>query len=251
MSAPLTVTGLTKRFGGVVAVDHVDLRVEPGSLTGVIGPNGAGKTTLFDCIAGAQQPDEGSVRLGERSLDGMLPEHRTAAGLGRTFQQLQVFDGMTVRDNLVVAAESTTTVSWRDLLRPRHRPSDAVQATIDEVLERTGTTAVADRLAGELPVGTLRLVELARALCTRPRVLLLDEPASGLDTHDRPALHDLLLALPDDDLAVLLVEHDLDLVLAVCDRIHLMDRGRIVSSGTPDQMRTDPTLERAYLGGAA
>jgi branched-chain amino acid transport system ATP-binding protein len=237
-----------RHFGGLRAVDGVSLDVPPGQVTAVIGPNGAGKSTLFHCLAGAQRPDEGRIHLGARDIT-RLPDHRRARlGIARTFQVVSVFASLTVADNLRVGAENRSGASAAARLLgfpdPAHgRTRDAVERALDLVDLR----GVSEVQAGQLPTGTLRLVELGRALAARPSVLLLDEPASGLDDAETARLRALLRRLVDDGLAVLLVEHDMELVFGVADTVHVMATGRIVASGTPDQVRDDPAARSAYL----
>lgn len=231
---PIAVESVTVRFGGHVAVSSVDLEADDGRVTALIGPNGAGKTTLFDVMAGIRRPDGGSVSLDGIDVTDRRPDHRARAGLGRTFQRLELFGALTVRENLLVAASAL----------PRRRRDGAVDALIG----RLSLGPVAARRCDTLPTGTGRLVELARALVLEPRVLLLDEPASGQDDAETEVFSHLLLELADEGLAVVLVEHDMNLVMGVADRIHVLDFGRMIASGTPDEIRADPLVRSAYLG---
>jgi branched-chain amino acid transport system ATP-binding protein len=236
----LEVDQITKRFGGLTAVDAVSLRVLPGQVTSLIGPNGAGKTTLFNCLTGVHAPTSGRVLLDGRDISS-LPMHRRAQlGVGRTFQRLEVFAGMTVEDNLLVAAESV------DRLRG-HRGGSA-RAVTEQVLETVGLTSIRRTVAGELSTGTLRLVELGRALCVQPSVLLLDEPGSGLDSHESEALEEILRDIVASGIGVLLVEHDVDLVMAISTTIYVVDFGKLIASGTPDEISRSDEVRRAYLG---
>ena len=246
----LQARGIVKSFGGVVAVDHVDLGVPPGAVTALIGPNGAGKTTLFDCLTGHQTMDAGTVRLGGRDLTGLSATGRARAGLGRTFQRLEVFAGMSVFDNLRVAAETSGRGLWGDLLRPR-RASSAAVARARAVLDRLGLAGWSDVPAGDLPTGTLRVVELGRALCTDPTVLLLDEPASGLDAGEVTALRAAVQAAAEAGVAVLMVEHDLPLVLELSQDVYVLDLGKAIAHGPPEAVRDDPEVRRVYLGAEA
>jgi branched-chain amino acid transport system ATP-binding protein len=242
--ALLAVDEVVVRFGGVRALDAVDLDVDGAAITGLIGPNGAGKTTLFNVICGLQPTLSGHVRLGEDLLDGRSPHHRARLGIARTFQRLEVFGSMSVRDNVRVAAEVRR--SWSR----RHRGTDQAPPTevADELLDRVGLVPLADERVDALPTGSARLVEVARALATEPRVLLLDEPSSGLDESETDAFGDLLEGLAADGLGILLVEHDVDLVMRVCGRIHVLDFGRIIAVGTPSEVQRDPNVQAAYLG---
>lgn len=230
----LRVDQVVVRFGGVVAVDHVSLAAESGRVTGLIGPNGAGKTTLFNVITGVQIPTSGTVLLEGSDVTRLAVHRRARRGLARTFQRLEVFASLSVRDNVRVAAELTTLVR--------------VGERVDDLLEKVGLGDVADRITGDLPTGLARLVEIARALATQPRLLLLDEPASGLDEHETRRLGELLRTLADDGLGVLIVEHDMDLVMKVCDVIHVLDLGHLIASGSPDEVQQDRRVLEAYLG---
>ena len=214
-SGRLTARQLVRRYGGVTAVDGVSLTVTPGRITALTGPNGAGKSTLFDCLSGAQRPDAGRILLSGRDIT-RLPEHRRARlGLARTFQQIAVFPRLTVAENLRVGAEQAG----------RRPPAEAADA-VDRTLTLLALDAVRDQPAAALPSGTLRLVELGRALAAEPDVLLLDEPAAGLDRAETRRLTLLLRDLAEAGLAVLLVEHDHDLVDRIADTVYLMEAGR-------------------------
>jgi ABC-type branched-subunit amino acid transport system ATPase component len=247
--ARLDVRDITMRFGGFVAVRGASLVAEPGQVTSLIGPNGAGKTTLFHSISGILTPDTGDVLVDGQSFAGMSPDKRARSGMARTFQILELFGGLTVAENLQVAVEGrSTSAIWRDLFSLRHPDAPGVQAKVAEALELVGISHLADRPAGSLPTGLSRLVELARALCTDPRVLLLDEPASGLSTPETDRLHEVLSSLADLGLTILLVEHDIELVMSLSTTIYVLDFGVIIASGTPDQVRSNPAVRAAYLG---
>jgi branched-chain amino acid transport system ATP-binding protein len=235
----LQVEDVTVNFGGVRALDQLSLNAEPGMVTGLIGPNGAGKTTLFNVITGLQRPDRGRVCLDSADVTGLGPKRRARQGLGRTFQRLEIFGSLTVRDNVLVALEN------RDL-----RGRLAV-ARSDELLAQVGLAEVADAPADILPTGMARLLELARALACGPRVLLLDEPSSGLNGEESNKLAGLIRQLADRGMAVLLVEHDMELVMAICTRIHVLNFGRVIAVGSPAEIRSDPAVQAAYLGVAA
>ncbi|TMM17568.1 MAG: ABC transporter ATP-binding protein [Actinobacteria bacterium] len=227
------------RFGGVVAVDRVSLSVERGAITGLIGPNGAGKTTIFNVFGGLQPPTEGRVLLDGKDITRVKAHTRARKGMARTFQRLEVFGTLSVRDNIRVAAEIRK--AWA---RDRSRPA----AVAEELLDRIGLRDVAESRVDAVPTGTARLVELARALATRPSLLLLDEPGSGLDQQETTVLGDLLLDLAAEGMAVLLVEHDVELVMRVCDRVNVLDFGRLIAEGTPAEVQADPAVQAAYLG---
>jgi branched-chain amino acid transport system ATP-binding protein len=235
------VRNVTVRFGGHVALDDVGLEAEAGQVTGLIGPNGAGKTTLFNVITGLQAPEKGEVRLGHLDLTRMAPYRRARRGLGRTFQRLELFGLLTVRENVELA----------DALRRGLRD----KGRVDALLDRVGLQDVAEVRADEMPTGKARLVELARALAAQPRVLLLDEPASGLDEHETENLGALLTDIASgtgpDAVAVVLVEHDVQLVMRACHRVHVLDFGSVIAVGTPDEVQRNQTVLDAYLGAGA
>ncbi|WP_194899331.1 ATP-binding cassette domain-containing protein [Catenulispora pinisilvae] len=253
----MQIRGLRRRFGGVTAVDDVDLDVPAGAVTALIGPNGAGKTTLFHCVTGLDAADAGTVTLAPHPdrptvlLSGLPPHARARAGVAWTFQRIELFAGLTVAENIRVGAENRR---GRPLLSgllglPDPRRA-AVRATTVAVLERLGLTPLADVSAGSLPTGTMRLVELGRALAAEPAALLLDEPASGLDDHQIARLAEVLRALTADGLAILLVEHDIRFVTAVADRAYLMVAGRVLLSGTPDAVFASELARELYVGGS-
>ena len=232
--ALLEIREVMVRFGGVMAVGGVDLDVQAGEITGLIGPNGAGKTTLFNVISGMQDPTAGMVSVNGVDISHESPHRRAKRGLARTFQRLELFASLTVRDNVRVAAELASLTN--------------IDATVDRLLEKVGVSHLADKTAGELPTGSARLVEIARALATGPQLLLLDEPASGLDESESDRLGTLLRELTEDGLGVLLVEHDMSLVMRVCDSIYVLDLGMIIAHGTPEYIQHDPQVLQAYLG---
>ncbi len=235
----LEVDGVVVQFGGVVAVDQATFTAEAGRITGLIGPNGAGKTTCFNVITGLQRPDHGQVRFAGRAVT-RLPVHRRARrGMGRTFQRLEAFGSLTVRDNVRVA---------RDIHRGLPGLVRPARTDVDALLERVGIAAYADERADSIPTGTARLLELARCLAGDPQLLLLDEPSSGLDEQETDAFGELLAQLASEGRGILMVEHDMDLVMSVCDEIHVLDFGRVIASGPPAAIRSDRTVQQAYLG---
>jgi branched-chain amino acid transport system ATP-binding protein len=235
------VEGADVRFGGVHALRGVDLEVEAGTLVGLIGPNGAGKTTLFNVITGLERPTSGRVLLGGKDVTGLSPHRRARLGIGRTFQRIEVFSSLTVLENVLAAAEARR--SWA---RDEPDPERTARACLD----RVGLAHLVDERVEELPTGLLRLVEVARGLATRPTLLLLDEPGSGLDATETDALGDLLVDLVGEGTGILLVEHDVDLVMRVCQQLYVLDFGRIIASGAPAQVQADPAVQAAYLGAA-
>ena len=235
----LEVRGVDVRFGGHHAVRGVDLDVCAGRVTGLIGPNGAGKTTTFNVITGLQEASAGQVVLGGEDITRLSPHRRARRGIARTFQRLEVFGSMTAFDNIRTAAEIRR--RWSGDQRD---PASAAARIID----RVGLRDVAHHRVDAMPTGLARMVELGRALAAGPRVLLLDEPASGLDEQETDALAGLLVDLADDGIAVLLVEHDVPLVMRVCEWIHVLDLGAVLSTGTPAEVQADPAVLDAYLG---
>ena len=241
--ALLEAKGITVRFGGNRALDDISLDVEPGVITGLIGPNGAGKTTLFNVMTGLLQPNDGHVVLEGRDITKAPPHKRAQRGVARTFQRLELFTSLSVRDNVRVAGE----------IRNHWGIGDSMDAgaEADRIIELVGLTEVADREVSEIPTGRARVVELARALMTKPRVVLLDEPASGQTEQETRAFGQLLRRLVDDGLAICLVEHDMSLVMEVCEVIHVLDYGRMIAVGSPDEIRTNQSVIDAYLGAPA
>jgi branched-chain amino acid transport system ATP-binding protein len=237
----LEIQNVSVRFGGLAALSEVSLSAAEGAITGLIGPNGAGKTTLFNVVTGMQRPNSGTVRLEGQDLRGLSSFRRARLGLGRTFQRLELFGTLTVAENVGVAAS----IAQRGVVKARSKTIQDIRAAI---LDRVGLTAVANERADTLPTGTGRLVELARALATRPKVLLLDEPAAGQDTDETERFSEVLRDLANDGLAILLVEHDMELVMNVCHKVVVLDYGRVIYTGTPAEVRADPGVQAAYLG---
>jgi branched-chain amino acid transport system ATP-binding protein len=261
MTAVLTVEHVTMRFGGLTAVDDVSFTAERHHITGVIGPNGAGKTTCFNCITGFYKPTVGQITLAGRKGPVLLEQLPGASiarqGVARTFQNIRLFEGMTVLENLLVAqhhalmrASGFTVlglIGW-----PGYRRAE--RAAVEKArhwLERAGLIDEADREAGTLPYGAQRRVEIARAMCTDPLLLCLDEPAAGLNPRESADLNQLLFTIRDDHgCGILLIEHDMSVVMTVCDHIVVLDYGRKIADGTPAEIRSNDAVIRAYLGEA-
>ena len=241
----LTVSEVGVHFGGVVALNATSLTVHSGTVTGLIGPNGAGKTTLFNVISGLQAPDRGTVSIFDTDVTSMKPHLRARLGLARTFQRLEVFGSLSASENVQVGLEASRGQWGRIAGRTK------LGSAIEPLLDRVGLTEAGTEQSSVLPTGLARMVELARALAIGPRLLLLDEPGSGLDESESMALGELLTSLAAEGMAVLLVEHDMELVMRVCDRVHVLDFGHIIASGTPDEVRADPRVQKAYLGASA
>jgi branched-chain amino acid transport system ATP-binding protein len=240
----LEAQDVTVRFGGKAALNRTSIGVERGVITGLIGPNGAGKTTLFNVVCGLLAPQAGRVVLDGIDITSAPPHRRARLGLARTFQRLELFTSLTVRDNVRVGGDIRNRwSSGRWFGRRADSRDDA-----ERIIELTGLGALADREVSEIPTGRARVVELARALMTRPSVLLLDEPAAGQTERETEEFGGLLRRLAADGLAICLVEHDMTLVMDVCQTINVLDYGRTIAAGTPDRVRNDPAVIEAYLG---
>ncbi len=239
MSAILETRDVVVRFGVLNAVSHASIEVVEGRVTGLIGPNGAGKTTCFNVITGLQEPTSGKVFFEGKDITNKNPYKRARMGIARTFQKLEVFGSLSARENILVAAEQRKT--W-------DRSGFDPNKVCDEMLAKVGLTDVSEFMVGTLPTGTARLVELARALASNPRVLLLDEPSSGLNEEETEEMASLLRKFVDDGLAVLLVEHDMSFVMGTCEYIHVLDFGTIIATGTPAEVQANAQVQAAYLG---
>jgi branched-chain amino acid transport system ATP-binding protein len=244
---------VTVRFGGLVALSDVSLEVPSGSIVGLVGPNGAGKTTLFGVLSGLLRPNSGEVFLGGQKVTGAAPAKRARLGLARTFQQLELFMGLTVREHIVLGyrVREQRRRLWTDLVTAGalHRPSDAETARVEHLIDLLGLRTVADTSASVLPLGTARRVEVARALATAPSIVLLDEPSSGLDGRETAKLGTALRTVVEEEkVSLLLVEHDVAMVLGLSSQVAVLDFGVRIAYGTPDEIRNDPAVRAAYLG---
>jgi branched-chain amino acid transport system ATP-binding protein len=247
----IAVAGLSRHFGGVYAVRDVNLDVAHGEVHGIIGPNGAGKSTLFNLIGGHLRADRGTITFDGTRIDRLPPHRRAGLGIGIVFQAARIFHGMTALENVMVGAHSVTRSGFVSaaLRLPSHwRSERSIVHDARAALARTGLDNWADRPAEELPLGQQRALQLARALCGRPRLLLLDEPASGLRAGERQALAALIAALKADGLTMMLVEHDVAFVSRLADRVTVLDLGQVIAEGTPSEVRADSRVIAAYLG---
>ncbi|GAB5377299.1 MAG: ABC transporter ATP-binding protein [Acuticoccus sp.] len=244
----LVIDGATRRFGGLLAVDGVSTHVDRGELVGLIGPNGAGKTTLFNLISGFTPLSAGTVSFKGQRINRLKPNRIARLGIGRTFQNLRVFPNMTVFDNVSVGAFGTHPQSLAGALRPGSRRAEEISARVWQALERAELADVATELAANLSYGKRKYLEIARALAMRPDLLILDEPAAGLNDSETRQLADFIRALHEGGLTVMLVEHDMGLVMSVCQRIVVLASGRKIADADPDTVRNDPAVLEAYLG---
>ncbi|MGE8673710.1 MAG: ABC transporter ATP-binding protein [Achromobacter kerstersii] len=247
----LVVDDLSLSFGGIQVLQHIGLHLKAGEITGLIGPNGAGKTSFFNCLTGLYSPQQGSIQFDGRRLEGMPPTGRAALGFSRSFQHVALCPELTVAENVMVGLDRQSSAGWFDAFLPL--PRGKAERALNRqraltALERLGVAEVADEFPSQLPPGVLRLTEIARAIAGNPRVLLLDEPAAGLNSIETADLSSALLRLRAPNLVLVVVEHDMDLIMEVCDTIHVLNVGRLLASGGPEQIRLNPEVVRVYLG---
>ncbi|RCS59266.1 ABC transporter ATP-binding protein [Parvibium lacunae] len=253
MSFILEIAGVNKRFGGLQALSDVALQIEKGQVYGLIGPNGAGKTTFFNVITGLYQADSGDFKLDGQPYNPAAPHLVAAAGIARTFQNIRLFPDMTALENVMVGRHVRTKGTfWGAMLRTAYtvREEAAIRSRARELLDYVGVAKYADHPAKYLSYGDQRRLEIARALATDPKLLALDEPAAGMNPTEKLSLRSLLEAIRQDGISILLIEHDVKLVMGLCDRVTVLDYGKVIAAGTPDVVRKDPAVIEAYLGGA-
>jgi branched-chain amino acid transport system ATP-binding protein len=250
--AVLRAEGVSVRFGGVVALDGVSISIKRQTVHGLIGPNGAGKTTLFNVASGFIRPDSGDVFLGDDRITAMAPHQRCDLGIGRTFQNIRLFASLSVIDNILVGMHCRGRAGTLDVLvgtRRSREESTEARAECARLLELTGLHGLEDVRASSLPYGLQRRVEIARALATKPRMLLLDEPSAGMNFQEKNVLRDFIKSLTQDfDLTILVIEHNMKLVMSLCDPITVLDHGQMICEGSSDAVQADPRVIEAYLG---
>lgn len=251
MSEVLRVENVTQRFGGLTALDHINMRVESGEIIGIIGPNGAGKTTLFNVVTGIYQPTEGQVYLEERNITGLKPHEIAEAGFARTFQNIRLFKKLSVMDNVAAGRHLREKSNLFDALfhtgrYKREQKEEEIRC--EEILRLMNLWEDRYLLASSLPYGNQRRLEIARALATEPKLLLLDEPAAGMNEQETNELREMVLQLKRMGYTILLIEHDMKFVMNICDRIYVLNHGEPIAEGTPDEVTHNPSVIEAYLG---
>jgi branched-chain amino acid transport system ATP-binding protein len=250
--AALSIEGVTVRFGGITALDGVTMQIQPGEIVGLLGPNGAGKTTLFNAVSGFIKPDAGTVRLDGAEIQSMFPYERVTAGLGRTFQHVKLFRGLTVYENLLAAQHRHLSASpFAAMLRlpSWRRDEEEARELVERMLDTVNLRPWSGRYPWELSYGTLRFLELASVLSLRPSVLLLDEPATGIQQKEVEQLGPMLRRIRDDTgCAIFLIEHDMGLLMGTSERIYALDFGRVIAEGSPKEVSADPQVLESYLG---
>ncbi len=250
MSGHLKAIGLTKRYSGLVANDNIDIEVHPGEIVGLIGPNGAGKTTLFNCLTGSQRLTSGSITLDGRDISSLPAHERARLGIARTFQQAQLFKHLSVEENLLLGRHRRYGAgALRGALGLSGSVERAARTIARSIAEQCGLTAVLKAPVGDLPYGTQRMVEVARAIMLEPAVLLVDEPGAGMDSTESEYFGTMLGRISRErGMSVLIIEHDVGMILGLCDRIYVLNFGKLLSTGTPDDIRADEAVRAAYFG---
>lgn len=253
--ALLEAKNLTKRFGGLVANQDVSISIDKGTITAVIGPNGAGKTTFFNMITGFYEPDEGDILLNGKSIKGLRPDQIASSGITRTFQNIRLFKEMTALENVMVGVHSRLSAGLLGILFNTKRvreEEEKARVEAYQLMEYVGIAHVANEAAGSLPYGLQRRLEVARAMATNPSIILLDEPAAGMNPRETVEMTEFIRRLKRElDLTIILIEHDMKLVMGLSEYIHVLDYGRKIAEGTPEQIRNNPNVIEAYLGKSA
>ncbi|GAB4347388.1 MAG: ABC transporter ATP-binding protein [Oricola sp.] len=247
----LEARGISLSFGGIQVLKGLDVEFRPGEITGLIGPNGAGKTSLFNCLTGAYRPQKGTITYAGQPLDGLSPAARASRGVVRSFQTVALCPDLSVLENVMVGLSRNYHAGWLSAFLPLPRGQSELakmRAAALQALAGLGLEDTAGLLPGQLPPGRQRLVEIARAIVGKPKVLLLDEPAAGLNNSETRDLMHTLRQIASPDLVMVVVEHDMDLVMTICDRIHVLNFGEFVARGSPQEVQRDPEVQRIYLG---